>query len=115
MDERLEKALEFANYRITLGNQKRTLKQRTLVLQTVHYAKGVFHANPTTIAFVKTLIDLDKSDAIVVDTKENPIHIENLEEFLETLVSAYTEASNAYKVQAEKIKKARNIKSLMDW
>ena len=64
MDERLEKALEFANYRITLGNQKRTLKQRTLVLQTVHYANGVFHANPTTIAFVKTLIDLDKSDAI---------------------------------------------------
>ena len=61
------------------------------------------------------MIDLDKSDAIVVDTKENPIHIENLEEFLETLVSAYTEASNAYKVQAEKIKKARNIKALMDW
>jgi hypothetical protein len=115
MDERLEKALEFANYRITLGNQKRTLKKRTLVLQTVHYAKGVFQANPTTIAFVKTLIDLDKEDAIIVDTKENPIHIEDLEEFLETLVSAYTEASNAYKVQAEKIKKARNIKSLMDW
>ena len=42
MDERLEKALDFANYRITLGNQKRTLKQRTQVLQTVHYEKGVF-------------------------------------------------------------------------
>lgn len=115
MDERLEKALEFANYRITLGNQKRTLKQRTLVLQTVHYEKGVFHANPTTIAFVKTLIDLDREQAIIVDTKENPIQIDDLEEFLETLVSAYVEASNAYKVQAEKIKKARNIKSLMDW
>ena len=115
MDERLEKALEFANYRITLGNQKRTLKQRTLVLQTVHYAKGVFHANPTTIAFVKTLIDLDREQAIIVDTKENPIQIDDLEEFLETLVSAYAEASNAYKVQAEKIKKARNIKALMDW
>ena len=72
MDERPKKALEFANYRITLGNQKRTLKQRTLVLQTVHYAKGVFHANPTiTIAFVKTLIDLDREQAIIVDTKEN--------------------------------------------
>ena len=48
-------------------------------------------------------------------TKENPILIDNLSEFLETMVSAYSEASNAYKVQAEKIKKARNIKSLMDW
>ena len=115
MDERLEKALDFANYRITLGNQKRTLKQRTLVLQTVHYAKGVFHANPTTIAFIKTLIDLDREDAIIVDTKENPIHIENLEEVVEDLDSADTEASNAYKVEEKKKKKARNIKSLMDW
>ena len=115
MDERLEKALEFANYRITLGNQKRTLKQRTQVLQTVHYAKGVFFADSVTISFVKTLHDMGRTQAILIDTKENPIQIDNLNEFLETLVSAYTEASNAYKVQAEKIKKARNIKSLMDW
>ena len=50
-----------------------------------------------------------------MDTKDNPIPIDNLSEFLETLISAYTEASNAYKVQAEKIKKSRNIKRLMDW
>ena len=115
MDERLEKALEFANYRITLGNQKRTLEQRTQVLQTVHYAKGVFVANMTTIAFVKALVDLDKKEAIILDTKKNPIQVDDTNEFLETLLSAYTEATNAYKVQSDKIKKARNIKSLMDW
>ena len=115
MDERLEKALEFANYRITLGNQKRTLKQRTQVLQTVHYSKGVFFADHVTISFVKTLLDSGKEDSIIVDTKENPIHIENLKEFLDTLISVYTEAMNEYKVQSDKIKKARNIKSLMDW
>tara|TARA_B100001769_G_C21853839_1_gene462714 strand:- start:135 stop:482 length:348 start_codon:yes stop_codon:yes gene_type:complete len=115
MDERLEKALEFANYRITLGNQKRTLKQRTQVLQTVHYSKGVFFADHVTISFVKTLLDSGKTDSIIVDTKENPIHIEDLKEFLDTLISSYTEAMNEYKVQSDKIKKARNIKSLMDW
>ena len=115
MDERLEKALEFANYRITLGNQKRTLKQRTQVLQTVHYAKGVFHSSQTTIAFVKALVDMGKKESILIDTKENPIVIDDLADFLETLVSAYTESMNEYKVQAEKIRKARNIKSLMDW
>ena len=36
MDDRLEKALEFANYRITLSNQKRTIRQRMHVLQTVN-------------------------------------------------------------------------------
>ena len=115
MDERLEKALEFANYRITLGNQKRTLKQRTQVLQTVHYSKGVFFADHVTISFVKTLLDSGKTDSIIVDTKENPIHIEDLKEFLDTLISSYTEAMNEYKVQSDKIKKARNIKALMDW
>ena len=58
---------------------------------------------------------MDKEDSIIVDTKENPIHIEDLKEFLDTLIGAYTEAMNEYKVQSDKIKKARNIKSLMDW
>ncbi len=115
MDERLEKALDFANYRITLSNQKSTLKQRALVLQTVHYNNGVFHADPTTISFVKTLIDKGKTFSIILDTKENPIEITDLADFLEALLSAYTESINEYKVQLDKIKKARNIKTLMDW
>jgi len=115
MDDRLEKALEFANYRITLNNQKRTLKQRTAVLQTVHYAKGVFRADATTISFVKTLLDMKKSNVVMIDNKENPIEITDIGEFLETLVSAYMESSNAYKISADKMKKARSIKSLMDW
>ena len=115
MDERLKKALDFANYRITLSNQKNTLKQRALVLQTVHYNNGVFHADPVTISFVKTLIDKGKTFSIILDTKENPIEITDLADFLEALLSAYTESTNEYKVQLEKIKKARNIKTLMDW
>ena len=115
MDERLENALEFANYRITLGNQKRTIRQRMTVLTTVQYKTGVFQANPTTIAFVKALVDANKTSAIVLDTKDNPIDIEDLKEFLENLLGAYTEATNEYKVQLDKVKKARNIKSLMDW
>lgn len=115
MDERLEKALDFANYRITLGNQQRTLKQRIRVLQTVHYSKGVFFADSQTISFVKTLIDCDKKQSVIIDSKENPIIIEDLQDFLDTLLSAYNESMNEYKVQSDKIKKSRNIKSLMDW
>ena len=115
MDERLEKALDFANYRITLGNQQRTLKQRIAVLQTVHYNKGVFFADSQTISFVKTLIDCEKKESVIIDSKENPIIIEDLKDFLETLLSAYNESMNEYKVQSDKLKKSRNIKSLMDW
>tara|TARA_B100000035_G_scaffold7559_1_gene6552 strand:+ start:24126 stop:24473 length:348 start_codon:yes stop_codon:yes gene_type:complete len=115
MDERLEKALDFANYRITLGNQQRTLKQRIRVLQTVHYNKGVFFADSQTISFVKALIDCDKKESVIIDSKENPIVIDDLKDFLDTLLSAYNESMNEYKVQSDKIKKSRNIKSLMDW
>ena len=115
MDERLEKALDFANYRITLGNQQRTLKQRIQVLQTVHYARGVFFADAPTISFVKTLIDCDKTESIIIDSKENPVLVEDLKDFMDTLVSAYSESMNEFKVQSDKIKKSRNIKSLMDW
>ena len=38
-----------------------------------------------------------------------------VQEFLETLIEKYTEASNEYKVQIDKVNKARNIKKLMDW
>tara|TARA_Y100001937_G_C7132876_1_gene338484 strand:+ start:3501 stop:3848 length:348 start_codon:yes stop_codon:yes gene_type:complete len=115
MDDRLEKALEFANYRITLSNQKRSIRQRMHVLQTVHHNKGVFVANPITISFVKSLVDSDRKSAIVLDTKETPITIEDTQELLDLLLGAYTESTNEYKLQMDKVTKARNIKSLMDW
>jgi len=115
MDERLEKALEFANYRTTLSNQKRNIRSRMQVLQSVQYKTGSFVADEKTISFVDALLRSDKKNAIVIDTKENPIEIDDLSEFKDSLISAYTEASNEYKIQMDKIKKARNIKKIMDW
>ena len=115
MDERLEKALEFANYRSTLSNQKRNIRSRMQVLQSVHYKGGSFIANEVTISFVGSIINAGKSSAIIVDTKDNPIEIEDLQEFQNILIDAYQQATNEYKVQMDKIKKARNIKKIMDW
>ena len=115
MDERLEKALEFANYRITLSNQKRNVKARMLVLQTVHENNSIFVADQLTISFVNALLASGKTSEILNDTKDNPIEIKNLQEFQDLLISAYTEATNEYKIQTEKLSKARSIKKIMDW
>lgn len=115
MDERLQKALEFSNYSQTIANQKQQVKNRVNQLCTVHYERGMFTADPTTISFVKTLIDLGKKQAIILDTKENPIEIKNLEEFLDSLVSAYTSGMTELDVEYNKLKKVRNLKKLMDW
>lgn len=115
MDERLEKALEFANYRTTLANQKRNIRTRMQVLQTVHYNAGSFVADERTISFVDALMNSSKDSAILMDTKDNPVEITDLADFKEKLISAYNEASNEYKIQMDKIKRARNIKKIMDW
>ena len=115
MDERLEKALEFANYRITLGNRKRDIRAHMLFLQTLHYINGVFFANETIIGFIDALLRQNKTKSIVVDTNENPVEIEDLQEFMDLLLGAYSEASNEYKVQMDKVTKSRNIKKIMDW
>jgi hypothetical protein len=68
-----------------------------------------------TIGFVNALLTVSKKSAIVVDTKETPVEVSNLKEFLDLLVGAYTEATNEYKIQIDKLNKARNIKTIMDW
>ena len=73
MDERLEKALEFANYRTTLSNQKRNIRSRMQVLQSVQYNTGSFIADEKTISFVDALLRSDKDSAIIIDTKENQL------------------------------------------
>lgn len=115
MDERLEKALEFANYRMTLGNQKRNVKTRMQILQTVHYKSGTFNADAPTIAFINALLQNNKKSAIIVDNNDNPIEIEDLSDFQDTLIGAYTESTNEYKTQVDKINRARSVKKLMDW
>jgi hypothetical protein len=115
MDERLEKALDFANYRQTLANQKRNIRSRMQMLQMVHYNNGSFLADAVTIGLVNGLLTANKKSAILLDTKETPVKIEDLTDFLNLLIEKYTEATNEYLTLLDKVNKARNIKKLMDW
>ena len=115
MDERLQKALEFSNYNLTISNQKKNIKNRVNQLRIVHKNGGVFVADPATISFLKTLIELDSNSGVLIDSKDNPIKITDFGELLDDLKSAYFNASNELEVEHEKLKKMRNIKKIMDW
>ena len=114
MDERLQNALEFSNYSVTIANQKQNIKNRVAQIQMVIKNGGSFVADAQTISFIKALVDLEKKEAIILDVNENPIRIGNLQEFLEELVSSYTSAMTEYDVKVTKLKKTRNLKTLMD-
>lgn len=116
MDERLQKALEFSNYTLTLNNQKRNIKNRVAQLQLVHHNGGTFIADHQTIAFLKAMVDMDNTKNItVLDSKDNPVKLVNVQEVLTKLVEAYNSAMNEYQTENEKLRKARSIKQIMDW
>ena len=56
MDDRLERALDFSNFRLTLHNQKQSAKQRAENMLQVQYSNSLFKADQTLINFVKTNI-----------------------------------------------------------
>jgi hypothetical protein len=115
MDERLKKALEFSNYSLTIANQKRNIKNRVQQLQIVHHDGGIFRSDQATIAFVKAMIDLGHAEAVIVDTKDNPILVKSTQTLLESLMSSYISSTTEFHMEYEKLKKARNIEKLMDW
>ena len=115
MDERLEKALDFANYRATIANQKNNLKNRIATLKVCHFSGAQFTANKTNISFIKAMIDLGYEEAVIEDDKENPVEVKDLQGLLDELTGAYHAAMNEFLIENTKINKARALKTIMDW
>lgn len=115
MDERLEKALAFGKYRMTVENRRRALLRRFESMTVVHFNNGMFQADQQTIAFVDALINDNHEDAVVLDVKQNPIEINNLGELRNKLMNAYFTATNEYLSEMKKLKKAKDVKKAMDW
>jgi len=61
------------------------------------------------------LIETKNETAIIIDSKNNPINIENLKEFRENLLEAYHQASNELYTEHRRLKKSRNVKAIIEW
>jgi DNA-binding ferritin-like protein (Dps family) len=115
MDDRLEKALEFSNYRMTIENQKKNLKIRMETQQTFMYQKGTWRADQLLISFIQSLLDNEFENAVIQDSRNTPIQIDDLHEFKLMIIEKYNEAMNEFLMETNKLSKARNIKKVMDW
>jgi uncharacterized protein YqkB len=115
MDERLKKALDFSNYRIALFNRKEDLKVQMDTMLTYAQNGGIFKITPELMTFVKMLVDMQKTRAIIIDTNGNPIEIKNVSEFFDTIFTRYWEATNVYYREYNKLKLARVVKSVYDF
>jgi hypothetical protein len=113
MDERLSKALEFSNYRLTLNTQHLALKAKTQNLLTYSINGGTFVIDLSLITFCKQLTDGGKTDVVLLDIYQNPILIQ-VPDFYDEILSRYFEVTNDYYTEYEKLKKARKLSRILD-
>lgn len=116
MDERLQKALDFSNYMITLNNQKRVLKQQYQENIIHYYNGGQFTVTQELITFLNMLVDRDSADQLVlIDDNETPVLINSGEEFLEQLLHTYFTVTNQYYLDYKDLMSRRSVPKLVDY
>lgn len=115
MDERLSKALDFANYRQTLAIQRKTLKEKIDAKLTYGHAGGIFKIDRSLITFVQMLIDQGRTENVpLIDNNENPISIPDLLKFKDEIFDRYFTATYEYLEEYQKVKASRSVEKLLD-
>jgi len=115
MDNRLFKALEFANYRQTLAIQRKTLKEKIDAKLTYGHATGIFKIDRSLITFVQMLIDLERVENVpLLDINETPILVPDLLVFRDEILDRYFTATYEYHEEYQKIKSSRTVEKLLE-
>jgi hypothetical protein len=115
MEEQLQKALNFANYRYTFSIQRKSLKEKIEAKLTYGHNGGIFKIDQTLICFVQMLIDQGRIENVpLIDLNGNPILIKDLNSFKDEVLDRYFTSVFEYYEQYEKIKKSRSVEKLLE-
>lgn len=114
VDERLAKALEASNYRLTLNVQRENSKLKLKNHLVYSQNGGIFKITQDFISFVFVLSQSKKS-AVILDSNENPVKIDDLGDFYDSLLDIYQEGMNDYLIEYEKFKKLRTTAKVVTW
>jgi len=114
MDQRLEQALDFSNYMITLDNAKRILKEQYQDNLICYYNGGRFTVTKELVSFCQSLLSLQQEQTILVDDNDFPVEVQDLQEFTSTIISKYFEATNTYLTEYNKLKVNRTVEGIFN-
>jgi len=117
MDTRLNEALEFTDFSVAFADRKRLLKQQFQTANTHYQNGGKFTINRELINYLDNLVSKsdhpDKITAVVIDDTDNPVQIENIKNFRDTITDLYAKNCNTYYTEIQKIRKERDAKGLL--
>ncbi len=115
MEEQLQKALDFANYRQTFSIQRKTLKEKINAKLTYGYNGGLFKIDRPLIVFVQMLLDQGRSAGVpLIDSNDNPILIDDLQKFRDEILDRYFTSTLEYYEQYQELKKSRSVEKLIN-
>lgn len=115
MDKRLEKALEFSNFRIILSTRQENLKILMENKLKLHYGGGIFRADRELLSFLGLLLLNENNNIILVDLNDNPILIEDLKDFTKKASSQYDKALKQYYDSYQKLSEMKDIRKVVNW
>ena len=114
MDEKLEKALAFSNYMVTLHNQTKIFQEQ-FAQNSIYYTNGSqFTVSKELISFCDVMIRNNQDELILVDDNNIPIYIEDLKSFFKDILDVYFRATNKYLTEYSQIKKQRTVENLVN-
>lgn len=115
MDERLTKALEFANFQQTLYLEKKRLQDKLKKDLTFGYNGGIFNADRNFIVFLNLLIPEEgKSSVTILDDNLIPIQINDISDLQQRTLKVYFTAVNQYSLEFENLRKKRTVKAIVE-
>lgn len=115
MNEVFQQALNFSNYKQTLSVQKQELKEKISARLTYGFNGGLFKIDQTLLNFVQSLCSMQRTENIVLlDANENPILVENLEDFREEIFDRYFTSTLEYYNLYKELSKKRSVERLLD-
>lgn len=115
MDIRLQEALDFSNYRLTLSTQLNNLKIKLKSDLLFTYQNAIFSADLSQINYCKTLLDGTVKEFPFEDVNGAPVLIDNLNEFYTEMNKVYQRAMIAYHKEYAAVAKSRNIKKIVEY
>lgn len=115
MDQRLEKALEFSNFRLILATRQENLKLLMDNKMMLSYGGGLFKIDKELLSFCLLLVFSQKKEAILIDVNDIPIKIEDIDDFILKAGDKYDNAVLQYYNSYQKLNEAREIRKVIDW
>ena len=115
MEEQLKQALDFSNYRQSFSIQRKTLKEKIEAKLSYGASGGIFKIDQTLIAFVKFLIDQERTQNVpLIDANGNPVLIPDLNIFMNEILDRYFTSVYEYHEQYQNLRKSRSVEKLLD-